>query len=323
MNNHHTFILFIILSIVNCKIDFSNQNVVTSADVVRPQEFCSNGRYWGTVPGNNIYIPPYMSTSGTYETAQVFVSIENSQGTKQFCTMSGQLTIIPISNLPSNVSINTPATAFCLGGNMTLSCNTQTASGRSFVWIRNGAVVSTTTTNTYNTTLAGTYKVRISQNSCFVNGLDSVTLNVYPPASNISASGNTSICAGGSLQLNANTGAGIIYQWQLNGINISGANSSAYNANSAGNYTCIVAQNNCSAVSNAIAVTVNALPTATISALGNTSICSGQNVSLTASTASGNAYQWQLNGTNISGANTSTYNANTAGNYTFAPITNN
>lgn len=54
---------------------------------------------------------------------------------------------------------------------------------------------------------------------------------------------------------------------------------------------------------------------------GNTSICPGSNVQITASpTGSGYTYQWKLNGSNISGATSSTYNASATGNYTVSVV---
>lgn len=56
---------------------------------------------------------------------------------------------------------------------------------------------------------------------------------------------------------------------------------------------------------------------ASASANGNTSICSGNTVQLLATpTGTGYTYQWKRNGTNITGATSSTYNASLAGNYT-------
>ncbi|OWY23806.1 PKD domain-containing protein [Sphingobacteriales bacterium UPWRP_1] len=61
---------------------------------------------------------------------------------------------------------------------------------------------------------------------------------------------------------------------------------------------------------------------ATITVTGSTTICSGSSVQLTASpSGTGYTYQWKLNGTNISGATSISYNATAGGNYTVA-VTN-
>lgn len=62
-------------------------------------------------------------------------------------------------------------------------------------------------------------------------------------------------------------------------------------------------------------VTVQLTPAqATISAGGPTTICTGNNVTLTASAAA--TWQWYLNGNPISGATSQNYTATTSGNYT-------
>jgi hypothetical protein len=56
------------------------------------------------------------------------------------------------------------------------------------------------------------------------------------PSSSVTANGSTVFCAPGSVTLNANSGAGLTYQWKKNGINISGASNSSYIATATGNY---------------------------------------------------------------------------------------
>ena len=56
-------------------------------------------------------------------------------------------------------------------------------------------------------------------------------------------------------------------------------------------------------------------PSAIITASGSTNLCQGGSVTLNANTGVGLSYQWKLNGNNIPGANSSSYSANVAGNY--------
>jgi hypothetical protein len=138
-----------------------------------------------------------------------------------------------------------------------------------------------------------------------------VTVNALPTAA-ITASGSTTFCQGDSVVLTASSGSS--YQWKLNGTNITGAASATYTALTAGNHSVEVTNaSNCSATSTSTSITVNALPTAAITASGSTTFCQGDSVVLTAS--SGSSYQWKLNGTNITGAASATYTALTAGNH--------
>ncbi|MBL0137617.1 MAG: CotH kinase family protein [Bacteroidetes bacterium] len=59
-------------------------------------------------------------------------------------------------------------------------------------------------------------------------------------------------------------------------------------------------------------------PTVTVTAGGSTTICQGSTVSLTANASPGYTFQWKNNGTDIPGANQSSYTASQAGSYTVA-----
>jgi hypothetical protein len=88
-------------------------------------------------------------------------------------------------------------------------------------------------------------------------------------SASITPQGATSFCIGGSVTLNANTGTGLTYQWMLNGVNISGATSSNYQANQAGSYTVKVINGSCNLISAPVSVVVNSNPTSTLSSIVN------------------------------------------------------
>jgi len=62
-------------------------------------------------------------------------------------------------------------------------------------------------------------------------------------------------------------------------------------------------------------MTVNSIPTVTITPTGSQTMCAGQTKKLSASTSTGITYQWQKNNVNIIGATTSSYFASQAGAY--------
>src|SRR6185503_12398073 len=98
--------------------------------------------------------------------------------------------------------------------------------------------------------------------------------------------------------------------------NISGATNSTYTASAAGSYTVVVTNSCGSITSAATTITVNPLPTATITTGGPTTFCAGGSVVLNANTGTGLTWQWKLNTVNISGATNSSYTASAAGSYT-------
>src|SRR6185436_2370208 len=105
------------------------------------------------------------------------------------------------------------------------------------------------------------------------------------------------------------------YQWKNNGNNISGATGQSYNASSAGSYTVVITNACGTATSSAVAVTVNPLPSATITPAGPTTFCSGGSVVLNAPVAPNRSYQWKKAANLISGATLSSYTATAGGKY--------
>ncbi|QOW11665.1 T9SS type A sorting domain-containing protein [Kaistella flava (ex Peng et al. 2021)] len=109
---------------------------------------------------------------------------------------------------------------------------------------------------------------------------NTVTLSLQPTASVITAGGATTFCAGGSVTLSGNSGG----TWST------GATTSSITVNTSGDYF-VTNTNACGSVnSNHIIVTVNPLPAAT--AGRDTSICSGNSVTLGTSPVSGHTYSW-------------------------------
>lgn len=141
-------------------------------------------------------------------------------------------------------------------------------------------------------------------------------VNVQPAA--IIVSGQTTVCQGETVTMNANDGDS--YQWKKDGIDIAGANSQTYIASVSGNYTVAVTNaGGCSGESLPTPVVVNDNPTVDISPSGSAFLCppNGEAV-LTASQSS--IYQWMLNGVDIPNATRQSYTATSAGNYSVRVI---
>ncbi|MGE5105971.1 MAG: T9SS type A sorting domain-containing protein, partial [Sphingobacteriales bacterium] len=95
-----------------------------------------------------------------------------------------------------------------------------------------------------------------------------------------------------------------------------------YSATASGSYTCIVTISGCSSsVSNAIGITVNAIPSApAITAESLTTLCTGGSAALISSSLSNN--QWYKDDVIISGATSQLYTATLNGTYTAKIIIN-
>lgn len=143
---------------------------------------------------------------------------------------------------------------------------------------------------------------------------DGLTDNGVVETVSISAGGSTTFCQGGSVVLTA-THSGESIQWKKNEVYISGATSSTYTATTSGMYSAVTTSACGAATSAGINVVSNKNPTATITAGGPTTFCSGGSVTLTANAGGGLSYQWYKGATAIAGATSINYTATTTGNY--------
>jgi hypothetical protein len=165
---------------------------------------------------------------------------------------------IPNSGLPGANITPAGSTTFCSGGNVVL--NAPTGNNKAYQWKKNSIAIAGATSSSYVATTSGNYRVVVTNTltgcSKTSNNPVTVTVNALPTAT-ATPQGPTTFCAGGSVLLKANTGAGLTYKWKKNNSNISGATSANYSATTAGNYKVQVTKNNgCSKISSAVSVNV-------------------------------------------------------------------
>lgn len=133
--------------------------------------------------------------------------------------------------------------------------------------------------------------------------------SVMPVTASISAATTLSFCAGGQVILHANTGVNLIYQWQLNGVNILGANNAYYTAVQSGSYQVRVSNEyGFYKLSNSLLVTVYTLPIVTSSITPSSLVCYGTGVNIYGGGAS--TYSWSggiSNAVSFNATTTNTY----------------
>lgn len=179
--------------------------------------------------------------------------------------------------------------------------------GATYEWYRNGSLQSGATTNSISTSISGGYYAKATKSGCAINSNSFGTSTQTIPTITANA---TSVCSGVAAYLTASSGS--TYLWYNNNVAIATATNANYSTLLAGNFTVKVG----SCLSAPTVITVNALPTATITAAGATAFCLGNDVTLNGNTGTGLAYQWRKANAAISGATNASYTANTGGSYT-------
>jgi len=144
-----------------------------------------------------------------------------------------------------------------------------------------------------------------------------ITAQDAPAAPFISAEGSLEFCQGDSVILSVTNTPGYSYQWKLNGGAV-GADSSRYSAKASGTYSITVSNSTgCSVdATNNVDVIVNPIPTIpTVSISGPTTFCEGDTVGLSVTDNPAYTYQWENNGSLITGDTSNSYKALTTGTY--------
>ena len=256
-----------------------------------PVSFCTGGNVVlnSTASAGTTYLwsngattPNITATaSGVY-----FVTVTNAAG----CQASSNNIVVSAQQTFTASATALSPTTVCAGTPVTLVASP----GSSYLW-SNGA-----TTQGVNVTAGGPITVTVTNASGCTGTSAPISVTVLPvPNATINAGGPLTFCQGGSVNLTATGGTS--YNWST------GANTAALSANASGIYVVTVtAANGCTDTEQAT-VTVNAVPSANVVMDGNSVLCPGE--TLTLSAAPGNTYAW------TTGASTSEITVSTAGTY--------
>ena len=239
------------------------------------------------------------------------------------------MTVTTLSTL--SVSIAASANPACPGATVTFTA-TPLNGGASpaYQWKKGGTNIPGATNVTYSYVPAAgdaiTCAMTSSLTSCITGNpatSNTITMVITTPVAvgvSISANANT-VCAGTTVTFTAipvNGGSGPAYQWLKNGVNITGATNVSYAYTPVNNdaIACKLTSNLPCVTGNpatSSSVTMMVIPSQPVSisivASANPA-CSGTSVTFTSTIVNGGttpAYQWKLNGTNISGGTGSTY----------------
>ncbi len=263
----------------------------------------------------------------------------NEEGTYSLWVTSGtcnmQSNTISLTLGQINVTPTSPTTDVIIPGELkSLTVNTD-AINPEFEWYKDNVIISGATTNSYNATEAGNYKVIVIQDeACIITHEELFTLN-YPLSFNVQVAPDAfyQSCTSTSTSLdlslfNAATSNGSIdllnnpydytYQWYKNGTAIAGAINTSLNIDNTlvnGSYYLEITLPGYGIVSSNTITIDLAVETLTISNSGV--LCEGGSTSISSNiTDPSYTYQWYKNGIPVSGAIAPSYNASQEGNFT-------
>ena len=264
-------------------VDTTVVNALPSPSISGTNTICSGTTSTFTASGGSSYLwstteataAITVSTAGTYT-----VTATDGNGCKASASEALTVNALPT---PSISGTN----AICSGTSSTFTAS----GGSSYLWSTTEATAAITVST------AGTYTVTATDgNGCTASASRTLTVNALPSPS-ISGT-DTIICSGDESTFIASGGNS--YVWSTSEI------TKAITISMAGLYTVTATDGNGCSASASRTLTVNALPTPSIS--GTNAICSGTSSTFTAS--GGTSYIWS------SGATTTAITVSTAGTYT-------
>jgi hypothetical protein len=258
----------------------------------------------------NAAIPPLSSYGLQY---RIRITSSNPPG---IMALNGNDLIVD-SNLLSTQIYTSDTTNFCPGFYALLYA--QWGDTYSYQWTRNGVnlPIDAYYPSEYQADSAGIYRCLIT-NACGSVLSDSIVITNTPsPAVSITTAGSLWVCPGQHVNFNSYPATGYYYEWYRNGVSISGANQPLYTAYQAGRYWVHISDSaGCENSSNQDTVTMSN-PLATIIAGGPTTICAGDSVILTQTSAvdSSFTFQWLKDSVNVPGATVLSFTAFQTGSY--------
>lgn len=234
----------------------------------------------------------------------------NYYGEEPFITSLPVKPVCTQNNTPTISITSNAAGAVCPGTSISFNA-TATFAGTSpaYQWKKNGVNISWATGSTFAINSLNnndTISCVLSSNADCVTAITANSNKIIvsilaAPVPVISSSGPTTFCQGGSVTLTSSVASS--YLWS------NGATTRSVTVNAAGSYAVTVTNaSGCKGTSAAKIVTINPLPSPTITTTELTTFCQGGSITPTASAAS--SYLWN------NGATTQTTTVSSSGNYT-------
>lgn len=251
----------------------------------------------------------YAKTTGVYT-----VKAYTPSCTTGFLSNTKSVTANALPNTTVTVS---GSTTFCAGDSITFSA--VSVSGNTYRWMLNDTTL-VSTSNIFTTTIAGKYKVKITNVSLggCTDSSANITVIVNPNPSKpllSTISGKAGFCIGSNVTLNTTSVSGITYQWYNSSGIITGATANAHTTSSADKYVLKATLGTCSINSDSLKIDEFNLPIVSITPTGTKDVCNGDSLTISTIYAPNTSYQWYKSGLLLSGDTLYNINAKTSGIY--------
>ena len=239
-----------------------------------PTTFCSGGSVALTsseATGNEWSTTETSQTINVSASGSYTVTYTDGNG----CSATSAPTVVSVNALPSAPVVTTVGpTTFCDGGSLDLTSS----------YLSDNVWSTTETTGSISVSTSGSYTVTYTDgNGCSATSTPTVvTVNANPATPTVTASGPTTFCDGGSVDLTSSYSSGNV--WSTT------ETTGSITVSASGSYTVTYSDaNGCSATSASTDVTVNPLPSVSIGTLADVCL---QEVSftLTGATPAGGTY---------------------------------
>ena len=176
-------------------------------------------------------------------------------------------------------------------GGITLNSNITITTNKTFAWYRGTTLLTGSTGTLAGNTTAGTYYVVVDSASGNCIARDTIILSATIPTPTITGGG--ALCSPSTFTLNSGvSGSGLVFQWSLGGVAISGATASTLtNVRSPGLYRVDISATGCT-TQNASTTITSSNPTPIDGCRGNSGA-----LTLSISNATGTNYNWYTTAT--------------------------
>ncbi|MDR3679860.1 MAG: T9SS type A sorting domain-containing protein, partial [Flavipsychrobacter sp.] len=230
---------------------------------------------------------------------------------------------------PTVITIQPQSTGGCVGGIPITFTVAATGASLQYQWYHNDVAIPSANAPVYTRLVptpsdSGLYYAVITGACALPDTSNKVTFTIGGASPIIDQPLSQGVCTGSPIHLCVGALNAGTYRWQKDDVDLPLAyqNSScitiaAGTILNAGRYRVIIGNGCANDTSLDAIISINPLPTASVSTTTSLAFCNGSNVLLTANgTAfSGFSYQWNRNGSTISGATNQVYSATNAGNY--------